>query len=141
MSTTSTPVTETPRRRHVGRRALRRGAVALAAAALVLSSTTLTAQPAQAAGFSAPASVDTAQCPRTVDTSRTLRYGDRGWRVVHLQCVLRSMGYPTVAIDGVFGPNTRRAVVDFQYYIANLDPDGVVGPLTWRALLKNSRVY
>lgn len=139
MSTTSTPATETPARRRGGRWTLRRGSVALAAAALVLSGTTLTAQPAQAAGFSAPTSVPT--CPRTIDTSQTLRYGDRGWRVVHLQCLLRSMGYPTVAIDGVFGPNTRRAVVDFQYYIANLDPDGVVGPLTWRALLKNSRTY
>lgn len=36
--------------------------------------------------------------------------------------------------DGRFGPGTKGAVKDFQVQ-AGLDDDGIVGPLTWRALL------
>lgn len=113
--------------------ALRRGAVIAAAAALVLSGSAISAPPAEASVPSA--------CANGSSTTQTLRYGDRGWRVTYLQCVLRSMGYPTVAIDGVFGTNTRRAVVDFQRYIAGVTADGIVGPVTWRALLRNSPTY
>jgi peptidoglycan hydrolase-like protein with peptidoglycan-binding domain len=39
-----------------------------------------------------------------------------------------------VQIDGVFGPQTEDAVVDFQQALG-LDIDGIVGPITWRALI------
>lgn len=41
---------------------------------------------------------------------------------------------PVIQVDGVFGPNTREAVVAFQNY-SGLTPDGIVGRDTWNALL------
>jgi peptidoglycan hydrolase-like protein with peptidoglycan-binding domain len=45
-------------------------------------------------------------------------------------------GDPTkgVQIDGIFGPETDDAVRGFQGAVG-LDADGIVGPLTWRALV------
>lgn len=40
---------------------------------------------------------------------------------------------PAPAQDGKFGPGTQQAVAAFQS-VAGLEPDGVVGPLTWQAL-------
>lgn len=40
---------------------------------------------------------------------------------------------PNLAVDGIFGPLTRAAVVAFQRQ-AGLTPDGIVGPLTRAAL-------
>lgn len=39
-----------------------------------------------------------------------------------------------IKVDGIFGPNTRRAVAQFQT-TRRLKPDGIIGPLTWGALL------
>ena len=45
-------------------------------------------------------------------------------------------GDPTqgVQVDGVFGPKTDEAVRGFQQALA-ITVDGIVGPLTWRALV------
>lgn len=62
-----------------------------------------------------------------------LRINDQGPFVSMLQLALNRAGYLTERPDGIFGPNTRAAVVSFQR--ANrLTPDGIVGPATWRAL-------
>ena len=61
----------------------------------------------------------------------TVRFGSRGPAVEELQQKLNQFGTtPPLVVDGIFGPLTRAAVIAFQR--ANtLDPDGVVGPLTW----------
>ena len=41
---------------------------------------------------------------------------------------------PPVQIDGVFGPRTDKWVRGFQTAVG-ASSDGVVGPITWRALL------
>ena len=66
--------------------------------------------------------------PALVEVQR----GEAGDPVKTVQSQLRNYGY-SVVVDGEFGPQTDRAVRHFQK--ANgLLPDGVVGPLTSRAL-------
>lgn len=45
-------------------------------------------------------------------------------------------GY-ALAVDGIFGPETQLFVKAFQL-VAGLATDGIVGPLTWRALITES---
>ena len=64
-----------------------------------------------------------------------LRQGDSGPSVVQMQTMLRriSQDYPaipTIQADGIFGPNTQKAVETFQS-IFGLTPDGIVGTATW----------
>lgn len=54
--------------------------------------------------------------------------GDRGSSVSAVQSALVNRGY-TVAVDGVYGPQTEAAVLRFQRN-QNLQQDGVVGPAT-----------
>ncbi len=62
-----------------------------------------------------------------------IREGDRGVWVEYLQLALFRLGYE-VAVDGVFGPATKRAVLALQG--ANgLSPDGIVGARTWSVLM------
>lgn len=51
-----------------------------------------------------------------------------------LQAMLADKGYLGWEIDGVFGPVTERAVLAFQGR-NDLVQDGIVGPLTWGALV------
>ena len=62
--------------------------------------------------------------------------GSTGWQVKRLQRLLRSHGQlgPPAQLDGEFGPVTEAAVRAFQA-LHGLEPDGIVGPLTWGALL------
>ena len=50
-----------------------------------------------------------------------------------LQQLLRARQY-TLDVDGIFGPNTEAAVKAFQQS-RGLSVDGIVGPITWRALV------
>lgn len=64
---------------------------------------------------------------------KLLRSGSRGPLVGLLQTALARAGYEPGPADGVFGARTRAALLAFQK--ANgLQPDGVAGPLTHRAL-------
>lgn len=69
---------------------------------------------------------------------RTLSPGARGTDVRNLQYLLSVAAefIPTVnpiSIDGIFGEQTRQAVIGFQRY-AGLTPDGIVGNQTWDRL-------
>lgn len=61
-----------------------------------------------------------------------LRRGSTGSAVIDLQGLLTRHG-SKLEPDGIFGGQTRQAVVDFQRR-ARLDADGIVGPKTWQAL-------
>ncbi len=66
-------------------------------------------------------------------TFSTLRVGSQGSLVRYLQFLLKTLGYSVGSVDGIFGSNTENAVRAFQQ--ANgLDPDGIVGRLTWYKL-------
>ena len=63
----------------------------------------------------------------------TLRRGARGPEVQELQRLLVKWGYNPGPIDGIFGAKTEQAVLQFQRD-RGLTADGIVGPITWRAL-------
>ena len=63
---------------------------------------------------------------------KTLKKGDSGDMVKTLQFLLNTLGYKTYkgeVPDGVFGPLTERAVIEFQKS-KGLRPDGIVGKFT-----------
>lgn len=55
--------------------------------------------------------------------------------VEKLQVALNGLGYPVGKVDGLFGRRVKDAVIKLQD-AHGLDPDGVVGPKTWKAILK-----
>jgi lysozyme family protein len=65
--------------------------------------------------------------------SRLLVVGRHGWDVAALQFSLGAHGFPSGAVDGVFGPRTWRALVRFQRR-AGLAADGAAGRATYGAL-------
>jgi N-acetylmuramoyl-L-alanine amidase CwlA len=66
---------------------------------------------------------------------KTLRKNNTyDYQVKVLQTLLKLNGFDPGAADGYFGGKTNAAVVAFQKK-KGLDPDGIVGPLTWAALL------
>jgi g-D-glutamyl-meso-diaminopimelate peptidase len=60
----------------------------------------------------------------------TLSLNSRGPYVKLVQSLLARIGYDPGPVDGVFGPQTQRAVISFQRD-NGLTPDGIVGPITW----------
>jgi peptidoglycan hydrolase-like protein with peptidoglycan-binding domain len=64
-----------------------------------------------------------------------LRRGMRGSAIERLQERLRSLGFFNGVVDGVFGAETEAAVKAAQEHFS-LNPDGIVGPATWTALLR-----
>ncbi len=70
-----------------------------------------------------------------------LRRGSVGPNVVIIQVELNriSQNYPAIPkvspVDGIFGARTEETLLAFQR-IFDLDPDGVVGPATWYALVR-----
>lgn len=51
----------------------------------------------------------------------------RGEDVAELQSRLNSLGFDSGKVDGIYGPETERAIIDFQHN-RNLAEDGKVGP-------------
>ena len=70
--------------------------------------------------------------PKPAEPAR-LRSGSDGAEVAALQRRLAELGYQVHEADGEFGPETHHAVVAFQK-VNRLGRDGVVGPVTRRAL-------
>lgn len=79
----------------------------------------------------APAVPAAAPAASPVAMPKTVRQGARGAEVKKLQQILG------LKDDGIFGPQTRMAVVQFQR-LHGLAIDGVVGPQTWTALLRGA---
>jgi peptidoglycan hydrolase-like protein with peptidoglycan-binding domain len=78
-----------------------------------------------------PAATPAAPAPAPA-AARLLQQGTSGSDVSAWQTFLRSQGYTTVTVDGVFGPQTADATKGFQR-ARGLTADGIVGPETLRA--------
>ena len=63
----------------------------------------------------------------------TLKQGSRGETVKKMQQKLKNWGYYKGAVDGIFGAQTKSAVIYFQRK-NGLTPDGIVGKKTLSAL-------
>jgi peptidoglycan hydrolase-like protein with peptidoglycan-binding domain len=64
-----------------------------------------------------------------------IRIGARGDYVRQIQTCLNRINNARLATDGIFGPLTQAAVINYQR--ANgLSPDGIVGPITWENLMR-----
>jgi len=82
--------------------------------------------------------IDAKRYEETEKVSRSiLRQGEGEEKVQKLQEVLKEKGYYFSEIDGIFGPETRYAVIAFQK-VNKIQVDGIVGPQTWQ-VLENSR--
>lgn len=74
-----------------------------------------------------PGPITLAGCP-------TLWSGSRGNITKLLQERLNALGYNCGAVDGINGDKTQKAIKAFQK-ANNLEPDGIVGKLTWTKIL------
>jgi peptidoglycan hydrolase-like protein with peptidoglycan-binding domain len=63
----------------------------------------------------------------------TVQQGDTGNAVKRAQRAVRRTPNLSIVVDGIFGPATKAAIIEFQRG-AGLVPDGIVGPHTWAAL-------
>jgi N-acetylmuramoyl-L-alanine amidase len=109
------------------------------------ASTGPTAAPASTASTTAPTTTTTSTTappattkpkpakPKKPAEPAKLRSGSEGQAVKLLQRRLAELGYQVHKADGRFGPETHHAVVAFQK-VNRLDRDGVVGPITRKAL-------
>ena len=66
---------------------------------------------------------------------RVIRRGSVGSDVRLAQQLLTSAGFNTQGTDGIFGPDTEKATINFQRS-RQLWPDAVIGSATWSALEK-----
>ena len=79
--------------------------------------------------------VDGIPGPNTLNGCPMLQAGATGKITKILQQRLTNLGFNTKGVDGVFGQNTKQAVMNFQKS-RNLLVDGIVGKNTWTELLK-----
>ena len=71
--------------------------------------------------------------PSVIVTRYLLRVGDTGPEVLSLQRALSFLGYELSALDGIFGQETREALLSFQRD-SHIEADGLAGPQTYSAL-------
>jgi len=78
--------------------------------------------------------VQDSDCGDLVRTLRKTRPYMRGDDVRAVQTALSKSGNSPGEIDGIYGSNTKKAVIAYQS--ANgLETDGIVGPITWASLM------
>lgn len=65
--------------------------------------------------------------------TRNIKLGDRGQDVEEVQNRLNSLGFDAGLTDGIFGENTKNAVMQFQRN-RGLAVDGIIGQNTYNAL-------
>ncbi len=106
----------------------------LAIAALTLSCAAVAA--AGAAAFAVPRAASDAEAVVSTVEVAVLRRGSTGSEVKEVQRRLKQWGYYTGAVDGIFGSETRKAVIAFQKK-NGLTADGIVGKATYAALGMN----
>lgn len=70
---------------------------------------------------------------------KVLRNGSRGLQVKYLQLLLKELNLYTGTIDGIFGNNTKNAVISFQKN-STIDETGIVDDSTWNALVPYAKV-
>lgn len=71
----------------------------------------------------------------TPKTAPVLKLGSKGKMVLNVQQLMKALGYLKAEANGIYGPQTRAAVMQFQR--ANrITPDGVVGSGTWGAIMR-----
>lgn len=105
---------------------------AAAAATLALPGSATAAAPAPAAVTAGGVSV-LGMCNYS-GSHPEISSGASGEVVAHAQCLLRNVwGYKDVAVDGQFGPTTRKYVVKAQG-VCGITQDGIIGPKTWDCL-------
>lgn len=78
--------------------------------------------------------VDGIAGPLTLGACPLLACGSMGTIVSLLQSRLNSIGFSSGNVDGMFGQNTKKAVMNFQKS-RKLSVDGIVGKNTWSKLL------
>lgn len=83
--------------------------------------------------FARPKYSDSPVVVNTNLTYPTLKVGSKGDYVTILQSKLVQKGY-RIKVDGIFGQNTKIALVDFQAQ-NNLVKDGICGAKTWQKLI------
>ncbi len=71
----------------------------------------------------------------STSNSSILKVGSKGTEVTELQKNLTKLGYDTKGTDGIFGNDTKNAVLSFQR-AHNLTADGIVGAGTQSAIVK-----
>lgn len=89
--------------------------------------------------FGIPAGAANAQEPvnySIFDLSTVLKEGSKGENVKIMQRALNEAMGAELSEDGIFGPNTKRAVFAFQKSQKNLKADGIYGSKTHSALSK-----
>lgn len=71
----------------------------------------------------------------TVAAATNLKINDRGSQVLDLQKKLYQLNYTITSLDGVFGPETKRAVLAFQRD-NKIKITGIVDNRTWQKIVK-----
>lgn len=88
---------------------------------------------------SVKAATDSGDSGNSASDDGVLRPGDSGTAVKELQYRLKELGYYSASRDGVYGAQTRTAVMAFQKR-NGLTADGIAGPATLKKLYSSSAV-